>query len=111
MESNYGEFSTEQIHAYKKNMQNSIFKLLYMKEEEDPNLDKYFSSLLWKISGYNKIFSGQTVILDIMCILAQARDEAAKPDYNHALYRKAILDATSLVDRIKEGDVDDIGEL
>lgn len=111
MNSNYGNFPTEQIHAHKKTIQNSIFKLLYMREEKDPNLDKYFAGLLWKLSGYNKIFSNQTVVLDILSILAQARDEASKEDYDHAAYRKAILDATSLVDHIKEDDVDELRDL
>ena len=105
MNSKYGNFPKEQIHAHKKTIQNSIFKLLYMREEKDPNLDRYFAGLLWKLSGYNKIFSNQTVVLDLL------RDEALKEDYDHAAYRKAILDATSLVDHIKEDDVDESREL
>ena len=111
MNSKYGNFPKEQIHAHKKTIQNSIFKLLYMREEKDPNLDRYFAGLLWKLSGYNQIFSNQTVVLDLLAILAQARDEALKEDYDHAAYRKAILDATSLVDHIKEDDVDESREL
>ena len=42
----------------------------------------------------------------ITCLLYTSRDEALKEDYDHAAYRKAILDATSLVDHIKEDDVD-----
>ena len=53
MNSKYGNFPKEQIHAHKKTIQNSIFKLLYMREEKDPNLDRYFAGLLWKLSGYN----------------------------------------------------------
>lgn len=107
MDSKYGNFPEEQIHAYKKTIQNSIFKLLVMRENEDPHLDQYFSGLLWKLSGYNKLFSHQTVMLDLISILEQAREESQKKDYNHALYRKAILDATSLVNHIQEGDEKD----
>lgn len=96
----YDRFSKSQIQKSKKRLQNSIFKLLLMKEEESKNLDSYFSSLIWKIEGYNQLFGYQEVFVDLLAIIQRARTEASKADYNHDLYRKAILDATSLVDKI-----------
>jgi len=102
MKYKYGEFPKEQIQQVKKRLQNSIFKLLYMKEDGYEELDSYFASLLWKIEGYNELFDYQETVLEILAILERARIEAQKSDYSHHFYRKAILDATSLVDKIHE---------
>lgn len=102
----YGEFPKEQIQQVKKRLQNSIFKLLYMKEDDYEELDSYFASLLWKLEGYNELFGYQETIIELLAILERARIEAKKENYSHHFYRKAILDATSLVDKIQEdGDV------
>ena len=100
----YGEFTITQIVEHKQELHNNVLALLYMKEENCPTLDNYFSSLLWRLSGYNSIFGNQTIMVDIMSNLEEARNEAKKETYNHNKYRKLILDAFNMIDKLKESD-------
>ena len=96
----YGDFSANQIHVEKENLKKAIFILLPYKESEYELLDKYFDSLLFRIAGLNELFMNQPEIITLMSLL-----EAARYETSFSKYRKAILDATSLVDSIRECDV------
>lgn len=100
----YGDFKTSQILDHKQELHNNVLALLYMKEENCSTLDNYFSSLLWRLSGYNEIFGNQAIMIDIMSNLEEARNEAKKEKYNHNKYRKLILDAFNMIDKLKESD-------
>lgn len=104
MQTKYGEFKQTQISEHKNELHDNVLALLYMKEENCPTLDSYFSSLLWRLSGYNEVFGFQPVMIDIMSNLEEARMEALKKDYNHTKYRKLILDAFNALDKLKESD-------
>lgn len=97
----YGSLPAKQIHEEKENLKNAIFILLPYKESNYELLDKYFESLLFRINGLNKLFMNQSEIITLMSLL-----EAARHETSFVKYRKAILDATALVDFIKESDVD-----
>lgn len=97
----YGTLTSKQIHAEKENLKNAIFILLPYKESNYQLLDKYFDSLLFRINGLNNLFMNQPEIITLMSLL-----EAARYETSFVKYRKAILDATALVDSIKECDVD-----
>ena len=90
-----------QIHEEKERLKKSIFILLPYREAQYELLDKYFESLLFRINGLNELFSNQAEIITLMSLLESARHES-----DFAIYRKAILDATALVDSIKECDAD-----
>ena len=99
MHSKYGEISQNQIHNEKKKLQSAIFICLPYKESNYPLLDEYFDALLFRLNGLNQLFMNQTEILTLMSLL-----EAARHESSFKKYRKAILDATALVDAIKECD-------
>ena len=99
MQYKYGALPSEQIHAEKENLKKAIFILLPYKESRYELLDKYFESLLFRINGLNELFMNQPEIIKLMSLL-----EAARHETNFTSYRKAILDATALVDSIKECD-------
>ena len=97
----YGTLPSQQIHIEKELLKKSIFILLPYKETGYELLDKYFDSLLFRISGLNELFMCQPEIITLMSLL-----EAARHETSFVKYRKAILDATALVDSIKECDID-----
>lgn len=97
----YGTLPQSQIHKEKEHLQGAVFKLLPYKEENYEFLDAYFVSLQQRINGLNHLFGEQEKILRLMSILEAARYETNLKDY-----RKAILDACSLIDEIEEGDSD-----
>lgn len=96
----YEELSPSQISAEKTYIRSAIFKLLPYKEENYEHLDKYFVSVLQLLKGFNKISGNQPEMVSIISKIAYAQDEAK--DFDD--YRKAILDACGMVDRIKERD-------
>ena len=98
----YTEMPHSQIAAEKKYIRSAIYKLLPYKEESYEYLDNYFTSVLQLLKGFNKISGNQPEMVSIISKIAYARDEAK--DFQD--YRKCILDACGMVDRIKESDPD-----
>lgn len=96
----YNEISPSQIAAEKAYIRSAIFKLLPYKEENYEHLDKYFGSVLQLLTGFNKISGNQPEMVSIISKIAYAREEAKTFEE----YRKAILDACGMVERIKESD-------
>lgn len=97
----YGNLPAKQIHEEKEKLKDAVFILLPYKESNYELLDKYFESLLFRINGLNKLFMNQPEIITLMSLLESARYEDS-----FVKYRKAVLDATALVDFIKESDAD-----
>lgn len=97
----YGTIPQSQIHSEKERLKKSVFILLPYRENGYELLDQYFDSLLFRINGLNEIFMNQAEIVTLMSLLESARHE---DDFKK--YRKAILDATALVDSIKEAEPD-----
>ena len=95
----YEEIPPSQIAAEKKYFCSAIYKLLPYKEEKYPYLDNYFESVLQQLIGFNKLSGQQPELISIISLLEYARQEEEL-----LKYRKAILDACGLVDRIKESD-------
>ena len=96
----YSEIPPCQIAAEKKYIRSAIFKLLPYKEESYEYLDNYFNSVLQLLKGFNKVSGNQPEMVSIISKIAYAQTEAK--DFDD--YRKAILDACGLVERIKESD-------
>lgn len=95
----YTEIPASQIAAEKQYFTAAIFKLLPYKQESYEYLDNYFESVLQRLIGFNKLSGEQPEVVTIMSLLEYARGEN-----NYKKYRKAILDACSMVDQIKESD-------
>jgi hypothetical protein len=96
----YEELPPSQIAAEKIYIRSAIFKLLPYKEENYEYLNQYFGSVIQLLKGFNKISGNQPEMVSIISKIAYARDEAKSFDE----YRKAILDACGMVERIKESD-------
>ena len=64
-------------------------------------LDNYFQSVLQLLKGFNKVSGNQPEMVSIISKIAYAREAKDFQDY-----RKAILDACGLVERIKESESD-----
>lgn len=78
-----------------------IYWCLLYKEREDPCLENYFDGLMFKIGGFNSLLGYPTEMVEILGLLEAARIELQKgPEFNFKLYRKAILDAESIVDKL-----------
>lgn len=95
----YEEIPSSQIAAEKKHIRSAIFKLLPYKESSYEHLDNYFGSVLQLLKGFNEISGNQPEVVSIISKIAYARTSE-----DFCEYRKAILDACGMVERIKESE-------
>lgn len=95
----YTGMPSKQIAEEKTYIRSAIYKLLPYKEENYEYLDNYFNSVLQLLKGFNEISGCQPEVVSIISMVAYARKAENFKDY-----RKAILDACGLVERIKESD-------
>lgn len=97
----YDKFTQQQLVEYKKKLHSSIHWLLIYKEADDYEFfDIYFDSLLLKIECLNEILGDQEEILILFTTLLAAKKECTKEDYDFRVFRKLILDAHNLLDKI-----------
>lgn len=102
----YGHFNNEQMENYKVKLHKELFWLLIYKDpktrDEYLNIDfnKYFDGLMRRIDGLNELLFYPTEIVAIMSLLQAALIESKKVDFDYQAYRKLVLDAHSLVDKI-----------
>ncbi len=106
MQTIYGHFEDEQMENYKVKLHKELFWLLIYKDpktkDEYLNVDfnKYFDGLMRKMDGLNALLFYPTEIVSIMSLLEAALIESKKVDFDYKVYRKLVLDAHSLVDKI-----------
>lgn len=107
----YGKFSKKQITDFKDKLHKKLFWLLLYKDPKTAqnykNVDfkKYFINLMKEIDGLNELLFYPTPIIEICCKLQAAYKESCNEQFDYQAYRKFVLDAHNLVDKIDEGDV------
>ena len=106
----FGEFKEEQMEEYKKKLHNKMyFLLLYVDPEtkdsfeEQIDVDKYFYFLLCELDGLNRLLNYPKEVIEMMSILRYAKHVLHKEDFQYRGYRKLILDAHSLIDKMFSG--------
>lgn len=115
MEHKYGNFPTKQFEDYKVKLHRDLFYLLLYKDPETSekfsgvDFDKYFVGLMHKIDGLNELLLCPKEIVEMMALLEAAYKMTQRENFKYYLYRKLILDAHNLVDKICDagGDCDD----
>jgi hypothetical protein len=106
MDTIYGHFDDLQIEEYKEKLHKEMFWLLLYKDPKtkdkfkNVDFEKYFINLMKKIDGLNTLLFYPVEIIAIMSLLQAALNETRSDDFNYRSYRKLILDAHSLVDKI-----------
>lgn len=95
----YGDIPQSEIEKQKQYFYGAIIGLLYLREERYEFLDRRIQTLINQISGSMKLFDSTPEILSIIAWLEDAR---IHPDQ----FRKNILDAANMVDKLKGGNSD-----
>ena len=109
MNHRYGYFDEEQFESFKEKLHKELFWLLLYKdpktcdEYKHVNFDKFFAGLMRRINGLSALLFYPSEIVSIMTNLEAAFLETEKPDFDFQIYRKLVLDAHALVDKIKVG--------
>lgn len=106
----YGYFDPEQFEAFKVKWHKEIHWLLLYKDpktaEEYSYVDykKYYEGLMRRINGLSALLFYPPEIVSILSNLEAAYLETQKSEFDFQVYRKLILDAHALVDKIKVSD-------
>lgn len=106
----YGSFTESQIDEYKNKLHKKIHWLLLYKDpnvqqDEEVNFQQYYFWLMKSISGFNSLLRYPNEIVELLSVLQEARHETYKEDFDFGIFRKLILDAHSIVDRIGESQI------
>jgi len=113
MKHKYGTFQNNQFENYKVKLHRDLFFLLLYKDPETSeqfeniNFEKYFVGLMRKINGLNELLFCPIEIVEMMSLLEAAYQLSCEEDFQYPIYRKLVLDAHNLVDRICASGGDD----
>lgn len=99
MKSCYENIPSNQIEKQKRYFYGAIINCLYLREDNSPFIDATIQTLINQISGSNRLFGYQPEVLTIVSNLETARTDKTQ-------FRKCILDAANLVDKLEGGDSD-----
>ena len=95
----YENVPSNQIEKQKRYFYGAIINCLYLREDNSPFLDATIQTLINQILGSNVLFGFQPEVLTIVSNLETARQ-------NPIQFRKCILDAANLVDKLNGGEAD-----
>lgn len=98
----YGDYPATQFQGYLKKLHSMVHWLLIYKENNDEVLDNYFKSVQYKIAGISSLLMDPPEIIELMVLIECAKNEFTKKDCDDQLYRRTILDAHSLIDKMGE---------
>ena len=112
MEHLYGKFSEEQIIETAQRMHSEVNKLLLYKDTKifdrvfnsDEDFEIYFSNLLFRFSGLDTLLGKPETMVRLLSVLQAAYNEAFSDTFNYKIFRRAILDAHSLIKSMFEED-------
>ncbi len=99
MKTIYGDIPQSEIEKQKQYLYGSMISLLYLKEENYEFLDQRIQTIINQLKGSMKLFDSTPKILSMIAWL-----EAARIDQDQ--FRKNILDAANMVDKLKGGNSD-----
>ena len=99
MRNSYENIPSNQVEKQKRYFYGAMINCLYLNEDKSPFLDATIQTLINQILGSNVLFGFQPEVLTIVGNLETARREPTQ-------FRKCILDAANLVDKLKGGEAD-----
>lgn len=111
MKYKYGEIDKNQFNLYKIKLHKKLFWLILYKDPDTKqeysyvDFDKYFLHLMYEINGLNELLYYPEEMVEIMSLLQAAYNQTKNKDFDYKVYRKFILDAHALVDKIDENEV------
>lgn len=106
----YGIFNESQFSEYKKRMQKKIFWLIIYTDPntnepyKDVDVESYHKNIMEQISGLNALLLHPSGVVDILCALESALTVLKQKEFDFQCYRKLVLDAGAMMDRLKVGD-------
>lgn len=106
----YGEFKNTQVEHYQEKLRKKIFWLILYTDSKtkdefiDIDVVKYHENLLFEISSYNELLYFPKDFVEIINSLESALHILKSDNFNFNKYRKLVLDAGAMLNRMKVGD-------
>lgn len=106
MEALYGDFTVAQLNEYRDRLHKKMFWLLLYKDPKtcndfvDVDYDRYFEILMKELNGLSDILLHPTGLVEMLSILQAAYNETQNSEFNYMTYRKFVLDAHTLLDKM-----------
>lgn len=107
MKVKYGELGENQLQAFRQKLHNKIHWLLIYEDPKDKgkfdyvDIPAYVDSLLRELDAFNSLLLFDSVeIVEIDCAIKEAEKMLDEEPFNFKKYRKCILTAHGLLDKI-----------
>ena len=106
----YGEFKETQVDYYQEKLRKKIFWLILYTDAKTKdeftniNVIKFHENLLMEISSYNELLYFPKDFVEVINSLETALNILKSENFNFRKYRKLVLDAGALLERMKVGD-------
>lgn len=102
MDGLYGKITLEQLDDFKKKLHSKIHWLLIYKESDEftVNYDAYYTELMRYINRAGEVLRQDAITLEILTTLSMAYEETTRDEFDHGRYRRYVLEAHNLVDRL-----------
>lgn len=101
MRNSYDNIPSNQIKKQKCHFYGAMINVLHLHDANSPFVDATIQTLINEIMGSNKLFNYQPEVLTIVSNLEKARIDPSQ-------FRKCILDAANLVDKLIGGGDEDV---
>ena len=101
MRNSYDNIQSNQIKKQKCHFYGAMINVLHLHDANSPFVDATIQTLINEIMGSNKLFNYQPEVLTIVSNLEKARIDPSQ-------FRKCILDAANLVDKLIGGGDEDV---
>ena len=104
----FADFNEKQLDEYRDKLHKKMFWLLLYKDPETRDsyeyvdFDRYFKFLMKELSGLNDLLDNPPFLLETLSMLQAAYNESTKDPFNYGNYRKLVLDAHNILDRVFE---------
>lgn len=93
----YEEIPDKLIYDNLTNLIGQVFKLLPYKENDVPILDEHLSNILLRLTGLTLLTKNSPELITVISVL-----EAIRTEKDFQLYRKAVLDSCSTLQKLQE---------
>ena len=101
MRNSYDNIPSNQIEKQKCHFYGAMINVLHLHDANSPFVDATIQTLINEIMGSNRLFNYQPEVLTIVSNLEKARIDPSQ-------FRKCILDAANLVDKLIGGGDEDV---
>ena len=102
MTGKYGTISNEQLEKFKTKMHSKIHWLLIYKEKGGcDNYENYFVNTMKYFNSLNTVLGNSVEVLDVLVVLQKAFDEVQKEEFDFQAFRKSILEAHSIIEKMR----------